>query len=64
MERARELVNLEVHALDAAHVASAEEGESDCFLTCDDRLIRRVRRLDLKFLVVNPVEYQEKISNG
>ena len=41
---------------DAAHVAFAEEC-SDFFISCDDRLIRKCRRLNLGIAAVNPVEF-------
>jgi hypothetical protein len=62
--RARQLVELEIPALDAAHVASAEEGRCDRFLTCDDRLIRKARRLGIKLSILNPIEYLKEVSNG
>ena len=64
MVRARELADQDVPALDAAHVASAEEGGCERFLTCDDRLLRKARRLNVRLAVMNPVKYQEEISNG
>jgi hypothetical protein len=47
-------------ALDAAHVACAETAACDCLLTCDDRLIRAARRVQLAVRVQNPVEYVEE----
>jgi predicted nucleic acid-binding protein len=38
--RADELAEAGFHALDAAHLASAEAANCDRFLTCDDRLLR------------------------
>ena len=39
--RAHELVGHGQKPLDALHLACAEAAGADCFLTCDDRLIRR-----------------------
>lgn len=39
--RAQQLQGEGFSALDALHLASAEHAGADCFLTCDDRLIRR-----------------------
>lgn len=41
VERAQELEQQGLGAIDALHVACAEAAGSDYFLTCDDRLIRR-----------------------
>lgn len=50
-----------VRPRDALHLASAEAGECDCFVTCDDALIRTVLRarpvLRLKVKAINPVEF-------
>jgi predicted nucleic acid-binding protein len=61
-ERARQLAQLGIPALDAAHLASAEEGGADIVLTCDDILLRRSPRLELALRVVNPVAYFEEIT--
>jgi predicted nucleic acid-binding protein len=58
--RAQTLTEAGFGALDAAHVACAEAAACDCFLTCDDRLIRRARRVQLAVRVQNPVEYVEE----
>jgi hypothetical protein len=58
--RAQTLTEAGFGALDAAHVACAEAVACDCFLTCDDRLIRRGRRVQLAVRVQNPVEYVEE----
>ena len=39
--RARELAGTGQKPLDALHLACAEAAGADCFLTCDDRLIKR-----------------------
>jgi len=61
-ERARQIAQLGIPALDAAHLASAEEGEADILLTCDDILLRRVPRFGLTLRVVNPVAYFEEVT--
>ena len=62
--RAEELMEAGLGALDAAHVACAEAASCDCLLTCDDRLIRRARRMHLELRVQNPVEYLEEQVNA
>ena len=62
--RAQTLTEAGFGALDAAHVACAEAAACDCFLTCDDRLIRRARRMQLAVRVQNPVEFVEEQTHG
>ena len=42
---------------DALHLACASVGGADSFLTCDDDLIHKVKTLNLKFAVMNPIDY-------
>lgn len=42
--RAHEIEELGFHPMDALHLACAEAGRADVFLTTDDRLLRRARR--------------------
>jgi predicted nucleic acid-binding protein len=64
-ERARYLAQQGLPALDAAHLASAEAGEAEVILTCDDVFLRRVRRLTVALRVMNPVAYfQQVVTNG
>jgi predicted nucleic acid-binding protein len=57
--RARQLVSRGLGAADAVHVASAEALGADVLLTCDDRLLRRGRKLadELGVRIVNPVDW-------
>ncbi len=43
--RAKELTAKGVMALDALHLAAAETGLADCFCTCDDKLLKKAKRL-------------------
>jgi len=61
-ERARQIAQHGIPALDAAHLASAEAGEADVLLTCDDVLLRRAQRLGLALRVINPVAYLNEVS--
>jgi len=64
-ERASEIAQTGIPALDAAHLAAAEVGGADIVLTCDDIMIRRAERLGLALRVLNPVAYlKEVIGNG
>lgn len=57
--RAESLQTLGYGAYDALHLACAEAADADCFLTTDDRLIRRARRGlgKLSVKVQNPVDW-------
>jgi len=55
-ERAEYLFSLKFGAADAAHLAFAEE-TSDIFITCDDRFLRKCKRIKVKLLALSPVEF-------
>ena len=42
---------------DSLHLALAEIGEADVFLTTDDRLVRTAKRFDLRVRIANPVSW-------
>lgn len=42
---------------DAIHLACAYYAKGSYFLTCDDNLIKQVKKLNLEMIVVNPVDY-------
>lgn len=44
-------------AKDSIHVACASYINARFFLTCDDKLIKLVKRLSLEIAVMNPVDY-------
>jgi predicted nucleic acid-binding protein len=44
--RARDLERVGLRGLDALHVAAAEAGRVDLLVTTDDRMMKRVRRID------------------
>jgi len=68
LERAREIEQRGIAALDALHLASAEQAEAEWFITCDDRILRRRRRgrLPVAFNVSTPVEFvaERRIIDG
>jgi hypothetical protein len=45
---------------DALHLAAAEHAGVDYFVTCDDRLLRRARRMRFPVRVVSPPELLEE----
>jgi predicted nucleic acid-binding protein len=64
-DRARSIGELGFSPFDALHLASAERGGADVFLTTDDDLLRRARRsLGLLHIrVENPVSWYEEVQS-
>ncbi|MFM7450173.1 MAG: type II toxin-antitoxin system VapC family toxin [Leptolyngbyaceae cyanobacterium] len=60
-QRARELEQNGIKAIDALHVACAETAGCDYFLTCDKRLINRCKSLSLR--VMNPSDFILEIDD-
>ena len=54
--RAEELIGKGFGIADAVHLAFAEQS-ADYFITCDDKLIRRTKRIELNIKVLNPIEF-------
>ena len=46
LDRSLEFEKLGLPGIDAVHIACAEKANADFFVTCDDRLIRRIQRVD------------------
>jgi len=62
-KRAKEFGKIGIKALDALHLASAEEAEVDYFCTCDDKFLNKAKRVgDLRTKVVSPVELIEVLE--
>jgi len=61
--RAMALETLGVDAFDALHIASAEAGQADVFLTTDRALLRRAARIAgaLSIRVVNPLTWLREV---
>ena len=55
-ERAEELHSLKFGIADAAHLAFAEAG-ADFFISCDDKLLKKCRRVNLSVVTINVVEF-------
>jgi len=55
-ERAEELYSLKFGVADAAHLAIAEN-TADYFITCDDKLLRKSRKLKPKIKTLNLIEF-------
>jgi predicted nucleic acid-binding protein len=63
-QRGQALEALGFKSVDALHLACAESGKAFAFLTTDDRLLRRARRLQKKLLVrvYNPIQWLIEVS--
>ncbi|MDR3331878.1 MAG: PIN domain-containing protein [Synergistaceae bacterium] len=53
--RGKELEQFGIESYDALHIASAESGGADVFLTTDNRLIKSANRANVNVLVKNPL---------
>ena len=64
VERAQQLEALGFHPFDALHLACAESGDADVFLTTDDKLLRRATRLSgqLHVQVENPLTWLKEVT--
>lgn len=51
-----------VGAFDALHLALAKKGEVDYFVTCDDRLLQKAKKMDLPFEPISPIALFEKLT--
>jgi predicted nucleic acid-binding protein len=63
-ERMQQLVALGFRSMDALHIACAEAGTADVFLTTDDRLLRRAGRVaaQLQVKAENPLSWLRKVT--
>ena len=64
-QRIRELKQLGFTAYDASHIASAEWGKADAFLSTDDKLVKRAQRNQdrINVMVENPCVWLLNIHN-
>ena len=63
LERANELQKLGFVGFDTVHLACAESGKADVFLTTDDRLLKLAKRLAKKLhvRVENPLDWMKEM---
>ena len=66
ISRGKQLETLGFKELDALHLACAESGSADIFLTTDDRLLRRAKRYNsqLSVRVENPYAWFQEIAEN
>lgn len=55
-KRAEELCQLKFGPADAAHIAFAEQA-ADVFITCDDPLLKKCRKVGTNTVTMGPVEF-------
>jgi len=58
-DRAKILESHGLQPIDALHVACAETAGADYFLTCDDRLLKKQKRI--KVPSMNPLDFVQKV---
>jgi predicted nucleic acid-binding protein len=62
-QRSTYFVQMGVKVMDALHLAAAEAAQADYFCTCDDRFLRKAKRISgLQTIVVSPLELIEAID--
>jgi predicted nucleic acid-binding protein len=60
--RADEIANMGLDAFDALHLACAEYAKVDVFLTTDDKLLRRIRKIErVEVRVENPLSWLREV---
>lgn len=59
IERAKEIINVGFKALDALHIAMAEAGNADYFITCDSNIIKKGEKFHdkLKIKITSILEF-------
>lgn len=63
-QRAADFVRRGIKPMDAVHVAVAEVAAADRFCCCDDRLLRKLRRMkDMHVKPVTPLELIEELES-
>ncbi len=62
-KRAREFLTFGIKALDALHLASAEQVKADYFCTCDDKFLKKAKSIKvLKTTAVSPIQLIDEIE--
>jgi predicted nucleic acid-binding protein len=64
VRRSRYFENWNIKGMDALHLACAESGKVDVFLSTDDHLLKRAKghQKELGFKVVNPLEWIQSME--
>jgi predicted nucleic acid-binding protein len=64
LQRSEELEKAGIKNMDAVHLACAEIFDCDFFITCDDKLIKKANRLNVKLDICNPINFIEKVTEN
>ena len=66
IERAKVIKNMGFNTYDALHIACAEQGNADVFLTTDDKILRLYIRhaQNLNVRIENPIKLIREINNN
>lgn len=62
LERAKEIQSLGIKNVDSLHVSSAVEGAASHFLTTDDTILKRAKRID-GVVVVDPARFVDEVMS-
>ena len=62
--RANELRKFGIDPMDALHLASAESGGADVYLTTDDELIKRAGTNSIGIAIYNPVNWMMEVTGN
>ena len=61
LDRSLEFEKWGLSGMDAVHIACAEKAKADCFLTCDDKLIKKLQRVDdMEIACYNIIDFMSK----
>lgn len=62
-QRAQEFEASGIQAIDALHIASAEDGNVDYFCTTDDKFLKKLINSNVKIKFGNPIDLIEELEN-
>ena len=63
-QQAKQFEKVGIKPLDALHLSSAEKAGATYFCTCDDRFLKKAKRIaDLKTQAVTPLELIQELEN-
>lgn len=61
LDRSQELEKYGLMGMDAVHIACAEKAKADFFVTCDDNLIKKLKRIDnIRIAPYNVIDFVSK----
>lgn len=57
LAEAKNLESKGIKPRDAIHLACAIKGKADCFLTCDDKLIKKAKFMQDEIVIISPIDF-------